>query len=331
MIGQFDFTSIAGRLQALEPALELTLHVPGAPTEFADALRAVADALVRQSPTTVSLHVDRDSSHAVPFAAIPALTLERAGSGRVQYLALPEGPEKAPFLEAILGPGHTEREAGELRARLADMGSPAELVVFIASTCPHCPRAVQAAVRLAGAHLGIAAAVVDVEQCPELCEQFGVRSTPTSLIDRKLSWTGVRSAGEIADDLLARGGEAYEQRAFRSLIEASRFDAAVHSMHTGSGAKHFLVAWQESTMSSRIGLLMAAEAVLETSHVPFQAIVDELATMLQSDDVPLRGDTADLLGRIDHPAARAALRPLVDDPDPDIAEIAAEALGLETG
>ena len=330
MTGQFDFSSIAGGLRALEPALELTLYVPAAPTEFSDALRAVADALVHQSPTTVSLHIDRDSSHAVPLGAIPALTLERAGRGRVHYLALPDGPEEAPFLEAILGSEEIDREAGELRARLADMNAPAELVVFVASTCPHCPRAVQAAVRLTAANIGIAAAVVDVEQFPELCEQFGVRTTPTSLIDRQLSWTGVRSAGEIADDLLARGGEAYEQRAFRSLIEAGRFAAAAHSMHTGSGAKHFLAAWQESTTSSRIGLLMAAEAVLETSHVPFQAVVDELAAMLQSDDFPLRGDTADLLGRIDHPAARAALRPLVDDPDPDIAEIAAEALGLGT-
>ena len=51
-----------------------------------------------------------------------------------------------------------------------------------------------------------------------------------------------------------------------------------------------------------------------------------LAAVARTDDVALRGDTADLLGRLAHPAARAALEELRHDPDPDVAEIAAEAL-----
>jgi HEAT repeat protein len=40
----------------------------------------------------------------------------------------------------------------------------------------------------------------------------------------------------------------------------------------------------------------------------------------------LRGDTADLLGQIGHPSAREALKSLLKDPNPDVAEIAKEAL-----
>ena len=45
-----------------------------------------------------------------------------------------------------------------------------------------------------------------------------------------------------------------------------------------------------------------------------------------SEDPVLRGDTADLLGRIGHRAATDALRALLDDPNPHVAEIASEAL-----
>ena len=44
------------------------------------------------------------------------------------------------------------------------------------------------------------------------------------------------------------------------------------------------------------------------------------------DDDPAASDTADLLGRNGHRAATDALRALLDDPNPDVAEIASEAL-----
>ena len=72
-----------------------------------------------------------------------------------------------------------------------------------------------------------------------------------------------------------------------------------------------------------------AEEVLEQEPGALNGIVEGLTSVLNVDDVPLRGDTADLLGQIGSPEALDALRPLVDDPNEDIAEIAREALGLD--
>lgn len=323
-MASFDFSSIAEGLQTLHPRLELTLHASAEPTELSRSLQSVAGSLVELSRGRIALGSGADTCANV--VATPALTLARAGRGDVHYLALPQGPEEAPFVEAVLGAGDAD-DTVELRSRLADLGRPAELLVFITPSCPYCPRAVQAAVRLAAAHPDISASVLDVEQFPSLGERFGVLSAPTTLLDEQLSWTGVRTAEEIAGDLLDRGSEDFGRKVFRCLIETGRFREAVRSIEEGHGARHFAAAWRGSTTSLRIGLMLAAEDVLETSDVPFRPVVGELAAVLRAGDHALRGDTADLLSRIDHPEAKAALRPLLDDPDPDIAEIAAEALG----
>ncbi len=48
--------------------------------------------------------------------------------------------------------------------------------------------------------------------------------------------------------------------------------------------------------------------------------------LLSQDDVALRGDTAELLGKIGNPIAIPALKKTAEDPDPDVREAAEEAL-----
>jgi HEAT repeat protein len=48
--------------------------------------------------------------------------------------------------------------------------------------------------------------------------------------------------------------------------------------------------------------------------------------MLSHYDARIRGDVADLLGKIGDPAAIPHLEPLISDPDPDVAEAAVDAL-----
>ena len=72
--------------------------------------------------------------------------------------------------------------------------------------------------------------------------------------------------------------------------------------------------------------LMAAEEAIEKTDEALDAIVPGLIATLGSDDAALRGDTADLLGRIGHPEAIDGIRKLLDDPNRDVAEIAAEVL-----
>ena len=55
-------------------------------------------------------------------------------------------------------------------------------------------------------------------------------------------------------------------------------------------------------------------------------LVASLVALLDHEDQALRGDTADLLGRIGHPAAKAPLMNLLDDQNQEIVEAAQDAL-----
>ena len=75
-----------------------------------------------------------------------------------------------------------------------------------------------------------------------------------------------------------------------------------------------------------MGLMLAAETVLERIPGGLDQAVPGLRDALGPGDRARRGDTAELLGNIGSRAALDALAPVVDDPDEEVAEAAREAL-----
>jgi len=241
---------------------------------------------------------------------------------------VPGGLESPPFVEALLGlsEGTSKGPTGQLSDQLKDLERPADLFVFVAPTCPHCPEAARAANRIALANPQVTTTVIDVQQFPELARKFNVKSVPLTILDTELFLTGVVPATELAGKILSRGSDEYHARLFVSLIEEGRVSQAVSRILSGGSLKYFLKAWKGSTTSLRIGLVLMAEEVLEEDRSAMDSIVKELMGELGSDDAAMRGDTADLLGRIGHSSAAQALEALKGDSNPDVVEIAVEAL-----
>jgi len=260
-------------------------------------------------------------------AALPCLTIAHRGLGRIHYHALPEGPEASPFLEAVLGPSRGVTDAGESWAeRLFALDRPAELLVFVGATCPHCPGAVRSANRIALASPLVTVSILDVEMHAELANRFRVRSVPLTLLDGDLAIAGVLRPAELAARILSRDGEGYGSDLLLSLVEQGRFEEATARIRAAPGAAHFAALWRGSGTSLRIGLMMAAEEALEADREALDGLAPRLVPILSTEDAALRGDTADLIGRIGHPVATDELRAMLDDPNPDVAEIASEAL-----
>lgn len=323
-----DLRSVRETLNHVEGPLSVTFHRPARESSLAAALEKLAEAICQE--TSARVHIHDESLEGV--IAAPALTISAPEKGKIHYLALPEGPEAAPFL-ALLGNLARRRSSEEnpLTQRLAQLSEPAEVLVFIAAACPHCPRAVEAATQLALASPRVSVSIIDAQQYPELAEAFGVRSVPLTVLDRRLFITGSISVAELAAAILSRRTEEYEVRVFRSLLDEGRIDAAVAHLRRGSAHVSFVPAWRDSSTSSRMGLLLIAERLLAEDPRCLDLAVAELLPLLAHKDAALRGDTADLLGRIGHPAARAQLTRLLEDPNPDVAEIAAEAIGQLRG
>jgi glutaredoxin len=319
-----DSEDVREKLANSQRSLGITFHsAAGEESALEKPLLELASRL--ESASGGALRVERGDG--IGLVALPCLTVAHRGAGKIHYQALPHGPEEPPFAEAILGPtGNGPLPRDGWVERLAGLERPADLLVFVGSTCPHCPGAVRSANRLALASALVAVSIVDVQAHAELAERFNVRSVPLTILDGNLAVTGVVPSAELVDKILSREDESHGEQLLLSLVEQGRFDEAARQIGTKTGATHFLSVWRASTTSLRIGLMMAVETALEGDRAALDELVPGLIPILGSEDPVLRGDTADLLGRIGHRAARNPLRTLLKDPNPHVVEIASEAL-----
>ena len=311
-----DLDRLASAVRGLDPPVVLTVHPEDSSYGAALADLAASIAAVAEGGVVVE--------QGAGLPATPALSLGRGDRRAIHYLALPEGMEGPPFVEALLGLAGALPEADG--ALLEELERPVELMVFVASACPHCANAVRAANRLALASPLVTSIVVDAQRCPDLAGCFSARSVPMTVLDGGLTETGVVPIEDLAGRILARDEAEHGPRVFRSWIEAGRVEDAAAELAAGCGGSHLVAVWRESATALRMGLMLAAELALEDDRSALDNIVPQLLPLLEGPDVSLRGDTADLLGRIGHPSAEGPLRRLLSDTNPDVAEIAAEAL-----
>lgn len=301
--------------------VQLIVHAATENTGFSERLLVLVESIA--SSTEGKINVVQGDGAGLP--ALPALTLSSAKRSNIHYLALPEGHEAAPFVETVIRLAETDcGSEGEWSMQVRGLQQPVELVVFIGSTCPHCPQAARSALDLALESDRITTVIIDVARFPKLAEEYAVRSVPLTLIDRQLSVVGVVASAKLAEMIMARNGEDYDTRVFASLVEQGRLDPAAERLRADPTL--LLTPWKQSTTSTRMGLMLVVEDVLDGDQSALDSIVSGLVKNLGSNDGALRGDTADLLGQIGNKAAIPGLRALKNDPNPDVAEIAEEAL-----
>jgi len=289
------------------PSLRLRAHAGSFP-KLAEVSRKLVDALGGL--------LDLDELDPRP-GSLPGLEiLTRRGRTVGLWSAVPAGPEGPPFLELLVSLC-APREPGP-------PAGPA-IEVLVAPDCPNCPNAVRAAGELLAGGKVSHLHVVDVTSFPNRAEELGVASVPVTVTEG-LVLTGVRSAPELAGKLAARGTPAWTENLLTAHLDEGRAEMAATLLVEAAGVPAFASLWQRSSMTTRLGLMLAAQTALERAPHALDDAVPALLPLLESGDAALRGDTAELLGWIGHPSAAEALRTLCSDPQPDVAEAAAEAL-----
>ncbi len=267
----------------------------------------------------------REGGEGAPAA--PALTLVDPAGRRVRYLAAPEGHQVGPFVDAVVGMAHEPAWAREAAPQgIETLSRDVDLKVFVGAACTHCPVTVRSALRLALATPHVQLSVIDAQHFPDLAARFGVRSVPLTVIDDGVTLIGEFSTDALLQRLRQHGNDAYRLDLFRSLVEHGRFDEAAARICEPRCAVPFVILWRDSATAQRVALLLTVEKALEQDASALDPVVGGMLPLLASGDAALRGDTADLLGRIGNDQAREALKPLLSDSNPDVAEIAAEAL-----
>lgn len=266
------------------------------------------------------------------FPGFPALTLSSNNRQNIHYLVLPEAHELPPFIQSLKL--FTRGEAllsTQARNLLNKVSNPAEIWVFVSPSCSNCPRMVKAVVALAMANPLLSAFIIDVQHFNKLAEEYDLKSVPATIIDRKLVLLGEVSEEKLAELIAQRGTLSYEREMLRTLIERSRTKEAAEILSQGKGGEAILSLFQEGDLSMRIGVLVVFEEILEKYPGALKEMVPSLIELLAHKDSRIRGDIADLLGKIGDPRAIPYLEQLTADPDPDVADAACEALEMIKG
>jgi len=323
MLGDLDRKRLRNGLQGLSVPLELILH-RGEGHALDQPLAKAAEQVAEAADGAITVREARRDD----LPAAPGMVLSYRGRDNLRYLAVPHGPETPPYLDALLGlAGGAVATEGEWARPLAGLKLPAELLVFIGPTCPHCPRAVRAASRIALVHPLVTTTIIDAEQFGELALRYAARSVPLTVLDGEWTHVGVMPAEDLVQRILSRGTPEHEAAVLQSLLEVGRTTSAGQDLARGRRVQALLELWKKSATSERIGLMLASETALEQEPRCLDPIVSGLCAVLDVDDATLRGDTADLLGQIGDPSALPALEALLGREDnPDVKEIAEEAL-----
>ena len=261
------------------------------------------------------------------FLGKPTITIVSKNSSNVHYVASPSGSELTPFLDAIRWLGQVEAPPGlEAMSSLGRLQSPANILVLMAAVCPYCPTVVRKVLTLAAHQPLLNVHIVDIIHFADVGEQYKVRSTPMVVINDAATYVGQVTEEQIVKHLVSDTMEGSLTEVFKSMIDTGRAEDAAKLMCRQERQQDILPIFRSEEFSTRMGALVVMEEALEINPKSLHPILDDLIALLSSEDVALRGDTAELLGSIGDPAAIPSLQALLEDENPDVREAAQEAL-----
>jgi len=259
----------------------------------------------------------------------PALEVPCARGSRISYHFVPEGPERQAFLDLIRAAAERDPEEGPRPPPPLPHGTqPLPMLLFVTNPCPNCPRAVRAVHALAMDPdvPAIHALLFEATQSPGLAERHQVRSVPTLLIPDTFRIVGPPDPGQLRRLLRNADAGAFLREQIRHEIQGGQAPEAGRRISQMDDPSFLLSDLGRSTFQERIGLLLALEQALECRPGCLDALVPGMVALLETAETALRGDLAALLGTIGQPEALPGLERLLQDPNPDVAEAAEDAI-----
>jgi glutaredoxin-like protein len=163
----------------------------------------VASLSERITVEEVNLILDKERSAQFGIDRIPAIVLLRDGADtRMRFLGAPAGYEFSSLVESILLAGSDDSGLTEESKRVIaeTVTAPMDIKVFVTPTCPHCPRAVTLAHRMAVESPNISATCVEASEFHDLTRQYRVTGVPKTVTSG-----GAEILGALPEEMFVRG------------------------------------------------------------------------------------------------------------------------------
>ena len=205
------------------------------------------------------------------------------------------------------------------------MSSP-HVTLMIATGCQHCPMVLQALSELIKAGTIGSLEVINIQQNPERAQQYNVRSVPWVKIG-DFELVGLRSQGELKQWVERVNDPGIMGQYFEELMttgEINKVQELVQNTPAYFAALLELMAGEETSLSARIGVGALMEEFSGSDLLKNN--IDALGEYTRSDTARVRNDACHYLGLSKDARAEQYIRPLLEDSDEEVREVAAEAL-----
>jgi glutaredoxin-like protein len=165
-----------------------------------DELASLND-LIRVEEVNFVLEKDRAAQYGIDH--IPAIVLlSNDTDTRMRFLGAPAGYEFMSLIEAVMLAGTDDSQLDPQSRELiaANVTAPVDIHVFVTPTCPHCPRAVSLAHRMARESAHIRATCVEATEFMDLSRKFRVTGVPKTVVNES-----IEILGALPEELFVRG------------------------------------------------------------------------------------------------------------------------------
>jgi len=204
--------------------------------------------------------------------------------------------------------------------------TPPDALFLLGTHCPHCPGVLQALANLVKAGTLGTLKVVNIEQRIDIARELGVRSVPWVRIG-SFELEGLRSEQELAEWAARAATGSGTSEWLNELLSSGKLDQALQHISSdpvGMDALMQLFTDPDTQLNTRIGISAIMEH-LQDSDV-LRAIVDQLGELTRHEDAHIRGDACHYLALSGSPKAADYIRPLLQDTDAEVRDIAQESI-----
>ena len=196
------------------PSRILLLAGGGLPQD--DGGELVVAVLKELASTSTKIRVEEIDASVEPERAtelvgdlLPATMFSsKNAKGKLIFYGVPAGHEMATIISTIVELGMVlDTVPEEIGDRIRALPDPVHIKVFVTPTCPHCPAMARAAYQLAMYFSNIRADVVEIQEFPELAQQYQVQGVPKTVINEKTEVMGAVAGGVLIQAIeVAAGG-----------------------------------------------------------------------------------------------------------------------------
>ncbi len=152
--------------------------------------------------TTIDFDTETEQVKHYRIMKPPAIAIQSDIDRGLRYYGIPSGYEFSTLVHSLSLLGKEALEVSpELREWSQAVNQKVEILVFVTSACPHCPRAASMAHKFALLNDHIEGTVIEANSFPELTRTYDVMAVPKTIINKARAFEGTVHEQRFAEEI----------------------------------------------------------------------------------------------------------------------------------